>query len=143
MQYKQLRNEAVRTYVLAFDTGDAVVDELVQFAREHDLSASRLTAIGAFSAATLGFFNLETNEYEEIPVEEQVEVLALVGNIARYDGEPRLHAHATLGRRDGSTIGGHLIRATVRPTLEVMLTEEPATLQRTIDPATGLPLLDL
>lgn len=143
MHYKLIRNEATRTYALAFETGDAVVDELMRFARAHDLSASRLTAIGAFSEATLGFFDLDTNEYEEIPVEEQVEVLALVGNIAQHEGEPRLHAHATLGRRDGRTVGGHLIRAMVRPTLEVMLTEEPATLQRTIDPDTGLPLLDL
>jgi hypothetical protein len=143
MNNKLLQNEATRTYTLVFESGDSVVDELVAFAAEHDLSASHFTAIGAFRGAMLGFYDLEAQRFEEIPVEEQVEVVSLMGNITRYDGAPQLHAHVVLGRRDGSTVGGHLLGATVHPTLEMMLIETPGTLQRRHDEATGLPLLDL
>ncbi len=143
MNNKLLQNEATRTYTLVFEPGDAVVDELMAFAAEHDLSASHLTAIGAFRSATLGFYDLEVKRFEEIPVEEQVEVASMTGNITRYEGAPQLHAHVVLGRRDGSTIGGHLLGATVNPTLEMMLIETPGTLQRRHDEATGLPLIDM
>ena len=70
-----------------------------------------------------------------------MEVLALVGDVALQDGKPRLRAHVVLGRRDGSACGGHLLAARVRPTLEVILRESPAHLERRHDPVTGLALL--
>lgn len=144
MQSKRLDagNDA-RTFALVFGTGEEVTDGLLHFARAHRLSAARLSALGAFQEATLGFFDVDEKAYEEIAVEEQTEVLSLTGNIALYDEEPRLHAHVVLGRRDGAALGGHLIRGFVRPTLEVMLVETPAALQRVVDDATGLPLLQL
>ncbi len=144
MHSKRLDSEnGSRTFALVFDTGEEATDGLLRFARDEGLSAARFTAIGAFENATLGFFDREKKAYEEIPVEEQTEVLSCTGNVAHYEGEPRLHAHVVLGRRDGSALGGHLLQAAVRPTLEVMLVETPATLQREMDDATGLPLLRL
>ena len=132
-----------RTFVLAFDVGDEVVEGITNFAKENGLDAASLTAIGAFSSATLGYFNVEKKEYEEIPVEEQVEVLSLVGDIALSGGEPNLHAHVVVGRSDGTTRGGHLVRGYVRPILEVTVVESPEHLRRRTDPETGLALLSL
>ncbi len=70
-------------------------------------------------------------------------MLALVGDVALENGAPKVHAHVVIGRRDGSAHGGHLLEAHVRPTLEVMLTESPAHLRRTFDPASGLALIDV
>jgi predicted DNA-binding protein with PD1-like motif len=47
-----------------------------------------------------------------------------------------------VGRRDGSTVGGHLLEGHVWPTLEVVLTESPAHLRKKHDPETGLALID-
>ena len=69
---------------------------------------------------------------------EQVEVLSLVGDIALDRGEPKLHAHAVVGKSDGTAHGGHVLEAWVWPTLEVMLTESPKHLCRKFDPASGL-----
>ena len=114
----------------------------MSFAKENGLDAANFTALGAFSDAALGYFDMERKEYEEIPVREQVEVLSLVGTIApKESGEPQVHAHAVLGRSDGTTRGGHLLEARVRPTLEVVLDESPEHLRRETDPETGLPLL--
>ncbi len=130
-----------KTYAVIFTTGDEVVSGLLAFAREKNISAAHFTAIGAFSELTIGYFNWEKKDYEHIPVREQVEVLSLIGDVALQDGKPKIHAHCVVGRRDGSTRGGHLIEAYVRPTLELMLTESPAHLQRTFDPESGLALI--
>lgn len=143
MRTKLLQEAWPRIHAVVFETGDEVSEGLVGFARDRGITAAGLTAIGALRDVTLAFFDVEAKEYLEIPVEEQVEVLSLVGNLALRGGEPILHAHAVVGRRDGTTRGGHLLRATVRPTLEVVVTEPPDALQRTFDPDVGLPLIDL
>jgi predicted DNA-binding protein with PD1-like motif len=102
------------------------------------LPRAHFTAVGAFSEIVLGFFDREQKKYQEIPILEQVEVLALTGNFTEEEGEHRLHAHAVTGKRDGSAHGGHLLRAKVFPTLEVVVTEAPAELRRIMDPETGI-----
>jgi predicted DNA-binding protein with PD1-like motif len=131
------------SFVLVFDTGDEVTKELLAFAREHAIDAASFTGIGAFQSVTLGYFEIEKRDYKRIPVNEQVEVVSLVGNIACGDDGPKLHAHVVIGKSDGTALGGHLIDARVRPTLELVLVETAAHLRRRSDPATGLALIDL
>ncbi|MFC4174756.1 PPC domain-containing DNA-binding protein [Microvirga sp. GCM10011540] len=136
--------QGLRTYAVVLAIGDEIGHVLQTFAEKERLSAAQVTAIGAFEEATLAFWVWETRKYEEIPVREQVEVLSLNGDIALDEhGRPKLHLHAVLGRRDGSTIGGHLMNARVRPTLEVIVTEAPAHLRRKEDSETGLPLIHI
>jgi len=143
MRTKLLNDNGERVFAVIFETGDDPVAGLTRFAEERKLGASAFTAIGALSEATLGYFDWDKKDYERIPVKDQVEVLALVGDIALQDGRPKLHAHVVLGRRDGSACGGHLLAARVRPTLEVILTESPAHLRRRHEPVSGLALIDL
>jgi predicted DNA-binding protein with PD1-like motif len=141
MKSKVLAEGAQRTLALIFDAGDEVISELEEFAREQGIDAAHFTAIGAFERATLGYFSWEQKDYVRIPVQEQVEVLTLAGDIAVKDGKPKVHAHVVLGRRDGSAVGGHLLQARVRPTLELMLIESPSYLKRVHDSQTGLALI--
>jgi predicted DNA-binding protein with PD1-like motif len=132
-----------RTYALVLDTGDEAMAALAAFADAEDLDAADFTAIGAFSRAVVGYFDLGRKDYDPIAVDEQVEVLSIVGHVTREPGGRNVHAHAVLGKRDGTAVGGHLLEGHVRPTLEVVLTESPAHLRRTKDAETGLPLIDL
>jgi hypothetical protein len=144
MKLRQLEGDGPeRHYVIVLAAGDEAVEELRRVAEREKLTAARVHGIGAFERATLAFFDLEKKEYQPIAVDEQVEVAALLGNVSLAGGEPRVHLHAVLGRRDGSTVAGHLLAGRVRPTLEVFLTESPTHLRRHHDEATGLPLLDL
>jgi predicted DNA-binding protein with PD1-like motif len=132
-----------RTFALIFDTEDEVISGLKAFAAAQGLAASHFTAIGAFKDALLGYFDWEKKEYEKIPIREQVEVLSLVGDVTLKDGKPSIHAHAVVGKRDGTAHGGHLLEAHVRPTLEVILTESPEHLTRHFDKESGLALIRL
>jgi len=129
----------MRTYghILVFDKGDEVLATLQQHLNERRIPSAWFQAIGAFESSTIAYWNRETKQYEDIAVDEQVEVLSLSGN-----GTPKkLHAHVVLGRRDGSTIGGHLKRGVVYPTLEMHLSVFDHELVRQRDEETGLDLI--
>jgi predicted DNA-binding protein with PD1-like motif len=133
-----------RTIAAVLETGDEVMTVLKELARRERLSSAQITAIGAFRDAVVSYFDWEQKKYLEIPVKEQVEVAALVGDIGIDEaGTPALHIHLVLGKRDGSAIAGHLAEGHVRPTLEVIITESPAHLRRRRDAETGLNLISL
>lgn len=135
--------DAGRSYAVVFDLDDDVLEQLQQFLTSERVDAAKLYGIGGFRRVTLGYYNLEQQRYEPIAIEEQVEILSLIGNVATYQGNPRIHAHCVVGHRDGRASGGHLLAGTVRPTLELMVDEIGAGLQRTDRPEVGIPLLSL
>jgi predicted DNA-binding protein with PD1-like motif len=134
-------HDGLRTFALAFAKGDELPQTLERFAVDESVERASFEAIGAFDGVTLGYFDWERKEYKRIPLEEQVEVLSLVGNITRTEGEPAVHTHVVVGRSDATARGGHLLAGRVRPTLELFLTETPAELSKQEDPETGLALL--
>ena len=137
-----LETTGARTWALIFDKGDEPVSGLTAFAKGEKLVGAHFTAIGAFSEVTLGYFDRAARDYKKIPLREQVEVLSLIGDLALDRGEPKVHAHAVVGRADGETRGGHVLSARVWPTLELVLTESPRHLRKRHDPETGLALID-
>src|SRR5687768_10873059 len=144
MKSKLIHDGQEKTFALVFDTGEEVVAGLLQFAQAQKLTGAHLTAIGAFERVTLGFFDVAKKDYKKIAIQEQVELMSLVGNIAQNDkGDPKLHAHVVVGKSDGSAHGGHLLDAYVRPTLEVVVVEASQHLRRTMRGEFGLALLDL
>jgi predicted DNA-binding protein with PD1-like motif len=143
MRWKLLDKGPPATHAVVLDSGDEAVAALGKFARERRIEAASLSAIGAFERAVVGYFDWSRKDYKRIPVDEQVEVLSLLGDVALSEGEPALHIHAVLGRSDGSVVGGHLLEGHVRPTLEVVFVEPPAHLKKRKDPETGLALISI
>lgn len=130
-----------RTFVVALEIGEEVMSSITELARELSLSGSSMTGIGAFQRVRLGWLDWERSGFRENLIDEQVELLSLVGNIASEEGEPKVHAHVVVARNDATTRGGHLVEAIVRPTLELVIVESPDHLQRRHDEKTGLVLL--
>ena len=143
MRWKLLDRGPPATYAVVLATGDEAMQSLQEFVREQKIDTAGLTAIGAFERAVIGYFDWDKKDYKRIPVDEQVEVLSLIGDVAEADGKPVLHIHAVLGKSDGSVVGGHLLEGDVRPTLEVILTQPPAHLRKEKDPETGFALIAL
>jgi uncharacterized protein len=143
MQWRLLHETGgERTYAVILETGDEAMACLQLFAEQEKVDAAQISAIGAFSRAVLAYFEWERKDYKKIPVEEQVEVASLLGDIAiGPDGKPAVHVHLVLGRRDGSALAGHLAEGHVRPTLEAIVTESPSYLRKVNDPASGLALI--
>ena len=137
-------NVGERTFVLVLDPGEEAFAAITAFAADKKLSGASLTAIGAFERATVGWFDLKKKTYKPIEIDQQCEALSLIGDVATGDdGKPSVHIHAVVGLSDGTTRGGHLLKATVRPTLEVTIIETPAHLRRRKRPELGLALIHI
>ena len=132
----------LRTFVVVLQSGDEAMSALESFAREHRVRASQFTAIGAFERAVIAYFDWGSKQYRPIRIDEQVEVLTVNGDITLEGEAHKLHAHAVLGKSDGTAHGGHLMKGYVRPTLEIMVTELPRHLFRRHDAESGLALID-
>jgi uncharacterized protein len=135
-------HQGLRKFAIVLATGDEVMSSITAFAAEQRLATTQFSAIGALSRAVVAFFEWDSRRYRNIPIDEQVEVLSLVGDITLDQGEPKVHAHMVVGKFDGTAHGGHLVEAVVRPTMEIILTEAPTYLRRRFDPESGLPLID-
>jgi len=132
-----------RNFVLVLEDGEEAFSAITRFAEEQQLTGASLTAIGAFRTSTLGFFDFASKSYKEIPVPEQTEVLSAIGDIAiGDDGKASLHMHVVLGLSDASTKGGHFIKGTVHPTLEIMIRESAVGLRRKKRDDLGIALIE-
>jgi predicted DNA-binding protein with PD1-like motif len=143
MQSRSVDVEGRRVVIVVADKGDDAVAAITDASAQHGLQAAQITGVGGFSRATLGYFDRDRSDYTPIPVDEQVEVLSFLGDLATAKGKRVPHVHVVLGRSDGTTVGGHLQHAEVWPTLEVVLSEVGPQLAKRLDPQTGLALIDL
>ncbi|MGP8002110.1 MAG: PPC domain-containing DNA-binding protein [Streptosporangiaceae bacterium] len=143
MKSKIIEDADVVTYVVVCDPGDEALATLQQFARSERLEASRVSAVGGFERAVVGWFDARTRTFRHIPIDEPSEVLSLLGDVAEGEDGPNLNLHVVLGLSDGTTRGGHLIEGHVFPTLEVIVTEAPAELRKVMRPDVGIALIDL
>jgi predicted DNA-binding protein with PD1-like motif len=146
MKAKLLEEGPQRSFALVLGEGDEALKCLKDFARDQGMSAAHFTGIGAFRDVVLGFFDWEIKDYRRNKVQEQVEVVSLVGDVThgvRSGEPPTVHCHVVVAKADGAALGGHLMEGHVRPTLEVVVTETPAHLHRRKDPVSGLALIDI
>ena len=143
MKTKIVEDADVVTYVAVCDPGDEAVSALNEFARSERLAGAQITAVGALEHATVGWFDPAAKDYRRIRIDEQCELLSLIGDIAQGEDGPIVHMHVVLGLSDGTTRGGHLLEARVFPTLEAVVTETPAQLRKVLRPDIGIALIDL
>jgi uncharacterized protein len=143
MQWRRIDEDDRATYVVILDSGEEAFGTLSAFARQQDLQAAQVSAIGAFERATVGWFDRRAKAYRHVRVDQQSEVLSALGDVAIGPDGPQLHLHVVLGLFDGTTRGGHLLEGHVWPTLEVIVTDHPAHLRKIYRPDLGLALVDL
>jgi uncharacterized protein len=123
VRLSEVHHQSQRVLVVVCDKGEEAVETIGRALAIEGVRSAQVTAVGGVSAGEVGYFDRDRREYLPIPIGGQVEVLSLLGDVAERDGEPALHVHTALGRSDGSTLGGHLLRGEVWPTLEVIVTE--------------------
>jgi len=135
-------NGGVKSYAIILAKGDEVMSGLTDFARQNKVASASFTAIGAFSHATVAWFDDARKEFRLIPIKQQVELVSMIGDIALVNDQPAVHTHVALASSDGTVRGGHVINAFVFPTLELFMTVYPTALHKQLDDATGLKLID-
>lgn len=115
---------------------------LTAFCAEKGIKAGHLTGLGSARETVLAYYNLDTKEYEGTPINERVEVIGVVGNVAVKNGsEVVVHAHGTIADQGLVPKAGHIQKMVVSATVEVSLTALQGEVNRGFDEDTGLTLM--
>ncbi len=128
-------------FILRFDKGEEVFAGIVNFMKEHSLSACSFSAIGSVSEVELGYYNPFLKEYHKKPLVENFELISLNGTGAMLNNEPVIHAHGMVGRTDFSVLGGHIFRLVTLATVEAHVIVLPGSMQRNKNDEFNLNLL--
>lgn len=139
----ETRSMGEGAFCVRLERGDEVIASLTAFATEHGIHAGSMSGIGAVMDTELGFYELETQTYHRKTFAEDHELLSLIGNFSRVDGAPFVHAHVTLGGSDFRVVGGHLFKAVVAVTVELVVRPLEGAVDRSLDEACGLKLWSL
>lgn len=124
--------------IYSLKAGARLPDEIIAIAKKEKVSTAQVEAIGGAEELKLAYFNHESKKYEEHEFKEFLEVTSILGNITLKEGEPFLHIHGTFGRKDLSTLAGHVMSAKVFPLLEVVVTPTENRALRRFDDELGL-----
>src|SRR6188472_1664999 len=98
-------------YQIRFQRGEKVQQTLHAFLDQFGVEWGYFSAIGAVESVQIGFYRVAEKRWTSLTFAEELEVCSWSGNVAIRDGKPFAHAHAVLGREDGSTLGGHVDEA--------------------------------
>ncbi len=140
MDYQEV--EGAREYVARLENGRDWRGQIEDFAEEEGIDAAFFFGLGAVTDAELLFYDQDVQEYNTIEFDEPFEMTPAVGNISWLYDERFAHTHAVLSREDGSTVAGHLDKATTFAG-ELYIREFDTTLEREHDEVTDLDLWPL
>ena len=108
-------------YLLKLEQHEEFMRELKKFCSENQIQSASISAIGAINSVTLGFYNVQSQTYEEQSFHKPFELTSASGTVTMIDNELNIHVHATVSDKDFRTYGGHLFRAIASKTIEILL----------------------
>lgn len=139
---KVKKNEISEVLVIKLEKGEDVLETLNTIVEKENIEAGFFTGIGALNKVKMGIF-IE-GKYEEIIIEDELEIVSLLGNVSLKDGKPFVHAHIIVSKRDGSAFGGHLLPGSIiSVTCEVFLIKLKKPIKRGFVEEIKLYLLEL
>ncbi len=136
MQYKRFDN----TVFLRIDKGEEILEQLQAMAQAEHITLASVQALGAVDDFTVGVFNTTEKKYYANHFEGMYEIVSLTGTITTKNGEFYAHLHMSAGDDKGLVVGGHLNRAVVSATCEMVVTVVPGTVERVFNEDVGLNL---
>ena len=136
MQYKRFDN----TVFLRIDKGEEILEQRQAMAQAEHITLASVQALGAVDDFTVGVFNTAEKKYYANHFEGMYEIVSLTGTITTKNGEFYAHLHMSAGDDKGLVVGGHLNRAVVSATCEMVVTVVPGTVERVFNEDVGLNL---
>lgn len=124
-------------YVVRLERGEELVSSLNELIEKEDIQLASVSGIGAVDRAEISIYSFASKKYSIKDIEEEMELVSLQGNIARKDGEPVLHLHASVACEDCKAFGGHLHSANISVTGEIIIQIIDGKLNKSYDEETG------
>lgn len=129
------------SHLLVLKRGQSLMEQLNDFASQHQLTSAWVSGLGGSGTVTLGFYDIDQRDYDWRQYNQPLEILNLTGNLAIVDDQPWWHIHGVFSGPDFQAVGGHVRDLTVGLTVELHITPLDANMTREYDDTTGLKLL--
>ncbi len=139
MKYKKVDH----TIVARIDKGEEITQQVKNIALKENIKFAHVSALGAVNQFTVGVFKTNEKQYHANEFEGNYEIVSLTGTINTFNGEYYSHLHMAAGDEQGKVYGGHLNRAVVSATCEMIIQIVDCQVDRFYDEETGLNLFDL
>ena len=141
---RSIESKIKRVIVGKIEPDEDIIESIIEMIKKHNIKSGLINCIGALKKFTIGYFDFDSKEYLTKSFNEYVELVSCMGNISFKDGEPVVHLHISIGKKDFTILGGHLVQPSiVSITGEVYIFEIDKKLIRTEDPQFGLSLLNI
>ena len=137
MEYKRFGS----TLVVRLDRGEEILEQVRVLAEREHIRLAAVQALGAVDDFTVGVFNTQTKTYASNDFKGPYEIVSLTGTIDTKDGRFYTHLHMSAGDAQGRVFGGHLNRAVVSATCEMIVTCIDGQADRAFSEEVGLNLL--
>ncbi|OQB05948.1 MAG: hypothetical protein BWY19_00615 [bacterium ADurb.Bin212] len=130
-----------QTLVLVLKKDEEIVAEIKKYCQTNKITGGWLSGLGAVSGVELAFYNLKDKRFTQKKIDQELEIVSLVGNVATLDNDTTTHIHAVLSDINMKPIAGHLISATVAATCEIKLEVFDQAIKRKYNDHIGLNLI--
>ena len=137
MEYRRFGDRIV----VRLDRGEEILEQVKRLAEQEQIALASIQALGAVNEFTVGVYDTETKVYASNQFQGAYEIVSLTGTIDQMDGAFYTHLHMAAGDREGKVFGGHLNRAVISATCEMVVTVLDGTIDRAFDPEIGLNLI--
>lgn len=138
MQYKRFDDKIFAR----IDPGEEILQQLSFIAEKEQISLAHVTGLGAVNDFTTGVFDVQKKEFYPVNTTGSYEIVSLTGTITEKENKPYLHIHMSAGNKAGNVIGGHLNRAVVSATAELVIDIVNGKIGRRFSEEIGLNLFD-
>lgn len=130
------------TIVLRLEKGEEVIESIKKLCEKEDIKAGSISGLGASNEVVVGLFKVDEKKYYSNTFEEDFEITNLTGNISRMNGQVYLHIHGTFANAEGKCIGGHLNKAVISATSEIIINKINGNVGRKFSEEIGLNLIE-
>ena len=137
MDYRRFND----TILLRIDRGEEIVETVKKVAEKEHVRLASVEALGATDDFTVGVYDVDAKQYDSKTFQGPHEIVSLVGTITEKDGAFYQHLHMSAGNKDCAVVGGHLNRAVVSVTCEMVIRILSGAVDRRPDPETGINLM--
>ncbi len=138
MEYRRFDH----TIIARLDKGEEILEQVKAIALQEHITLATVQALGAINELTVGVFYTDEKEYHANEFTGHFEIVSLNGTINTMDGNFYCHLHMSAGNEKGQVFGGHLNRAIISATCEMVITILDGTVDRKFDPDIGLNLFE-
>ena len=136
MDYRKFDN----AIVARIDKDEEIMEKLTEIVVREGIALASVEAIAGIRELEFGVYDPVEHQYHPQRLEGFFEVISLMGNVTQQEGKPYLHLHISVSDQSGRAVGGHMKRAVVGATCEMVIRPIAGTVVRKHDEETGLNL---